>query len=239
MLLKFILFHFIRHSAHCLGNGFVWQLTHHLNQWWQWSVAYGWTTGEKWFTNHSHMCNGIDLLHNSHNAPVPYPTMHYFVTEMCTCVHISVKKCALWDICLIHCRIVSDIEVFVFKTQRFQLAVPLRYIVMLNANTYIFVYTIYTSDKELKHILPVFICRGYNKLWQLWQLVRLVNNGIHNDNQCKPAGLQQPARLISDKTKWDYHWNNCYKIKCVPSTANTEDINEYTELFFIRVKIMG
>ena len=47
----------------------------------------------------------IDLLHNSHNAPVPYPTMHYFVTEMCTGGHISVTKwCivgylynALWD----------------------------------------------------------------------------------------------------------------------------------------------
>ena len=48
----------------------------------------------------------IDLLHNSHNAPVPYPIMHHFVTEMCTCVHISVTKwcivgylCdALWDL---------------------------------------------------------------------------------------------------------------------------------------------
>ena len=42
----------------------------------------------------------------SHNAPVPYPTMSHFVTEMCTCVHISVSKwCivgylsdALWDL---------------------------------------------------------------------------------------------------------------------------------------------
>ena len=31
-----------------------------------------------------------DLLHISHIAPIPYPTMHHFVTEMCTCVHISV-----------------------------------------------------------------------------------------------------------------------------------------------------
>ena len=30
--------------------------------------------------------------HKSHNATVPYPTMHHFVTEMCTCVHISVTK---------------------------------------------------------------------------------------------------------------------------------------------------
>ena len=26
----------------------------------------------------------IDLLHQSHDAPIPYPTMHHFVTEMCT-----------------------------------------------------------------------------------------------------------------------------------------------------------
>ena len=37
-------------------------------------------------------CFIIDLLHKSHNAPVPYPTMHHFVTEICTCVHISVAK---------------------------------------------------------------------------------------------------------------------------------------------------
>ena len=34
----------------------------------------------------------IDLLHKSHNTPVLDPTMHHFVTEMCTCVHISVTK---------------------------------------------------------------------------------------------------------------------------------------------------
>ena len=34
----------------------------------------------------------IDLLHKFHNSPVPYPIMHHFVTEMCTCVYISVAK---------------------------------------------------------------------------------------------------------------------------------------------------
>ena len=33
-----------------------------------------------------------NLSHKSHNASIPYPTMHHFVTEMCTCVHISVTK---------------------------------------------------------------------------------------------------------------------------------------------------
>ena len=31
-------------------------------------------------------------MYKPHNVPVQYPTMHYFVTEMCTCVHISVTK---------------------------------------------------------------------------------------------------------------------------------------------------
>ena len=34
----------------------------------------------------------IDLLHKSHNASVPYPTIYHFVTEMCTSLHISVTK---------------------------------------------------------------------------------------------------------------------------------------------------
>ena len=49
--------------------------------------------------------NAIDWWHKSHNATVLYPTMQHFLTEMCTCVHISVTKwCilghlsdALWD----------------------------------------------------------------------------------------------------------------------------------------------
>ena len=53
---------------------------------------------------------GVDLLHKSHNASVLNPIMHHFLTEMCTCTHISVTKwCiegyiagylgnALWDL---------------------------------------------------------------------------------------------------------------------------------------------
>ena len=45
----------------------------------------------------------IDPNHKSQNASVAYPTMQHFVTEMWTCVHISVQKCLsdalldLWD----------------------------------------------------------------------------------------------------------------------------------------------
>ena len=44
----------------------------------------------------------IDLLHKSHNAPVPYPTMHHFVTEMYT---FLLQNGALCDIQLMHCGI--------------------------------------------------------------------------------------------------------------------------------------
>ena len=48
----------------------------------------------------------IDPSHKSHDASVKYPTMHHFVTEMCTHVHICVTKyCilgygpgAFWDL---------------------------------------------------------------------------------------------------------------------------------------------
>ena len=33
-----------------------------------------------------------DPFHKSHNAPVPYPIMHHFVTEICAHVHISDTK---------------------------------------------------------------------------------------------------------------------------------------------------
>ena len=36
----------------------------------------------------------MDLFHKSHNASVSYPTMHHFVTEMCTyVVHFGI-----WEI---------------------------------------------------------------------------------------------------------------------------------------------
>ena len=48
-----------------------------------------------------------DSSHKWHHASDEYPTMHHFVTEMCTHVHISVTKWsivgygtgALWDLC--------------------------------------------------------------------------------------------------------------------------------------------
>ena len=44
----------------------------------------------------------IDLLRESSSAPVPYPTVHHFITQMCTCVLISGTKIVLWCISLMH-----------------------------------------------------------------------------------------------------------------------------------------
>ena len=41
---------------------------------------------------------GIDLLHKSYNAPVSYPTLRHFVTEMCMCAHFCYK--------MVHCGII-------------------------------------------------------------------------------------------------------------------------------------
>ena len=42
--------------------------------------------------------HNIDLISKSQNAPVPYPTMHHFETEMCTHLHITdTKYGALWN----------------------------------------------------------------------------------------------------------------------------------------------
>ena len=47
----------------------------------------------------------IDLLHKSHNTLVTYPTMRYFVTEMCmcTCAHFCYKMvhCKIWHPCIV------------------------------------------------------------------------------------------------------------------------------------------
>ena len=42
---------------------------------------------------------GIDLVHKSHNAPMPYPTVHHFVTEMGTegCLCLSNTLWDSWD----------------------------------------------------------------------------------------------------------------------------------------------
>ena len=50
-------------------------------------------------------CMGKNTFHKSHNASDKYLTLHHFVTEMCTHVHISVTNGVLWDMGLVRCEI--------------------------------------------------------------------------------------------------------------------------------------
>ena len=47
-------------------------------------------------------CDTIDPFDKSHNASDKYPTIHHFVTEMCT---FLLQSGALWDMGLVHCGI--------------------------------------------------------------------------------------------------------------------------------------
>ena len=47
----------------------------------------------------------LDRIYKSHNTPVPCPIIHHFVTEMCTCVHISVIKWCIVGHFPMHCGI--------------------------------------------------------------------------------------------------------------------------------------
>ena len=47
----------------------------------------------------------IDLVNKHHNAPITYPIMHHFVSEMCIYIYIYSQNGTLWDICLMYCGI--------------------------------------------------------------------------------------------------------------------------------------
>ena len=73
-----------------------------MGQWVKKNQYHAW-----WWTSYARSSSDtIDPSHKSHHASDKYPTMHHFVSEMCTCVHISVTKwCivgygtgALWDL---------------------------------------------------------------------------------------------------------------------------------------------
>ena len=52
------------------------------------------------------LISSTDLLHKSHNAPVPYPTMHCFVTEICTSVHLHAIYAIFSCVCVVWCCVV-------------------------------------------------------------------------------------------------------------------------------------
>ena len=52
------------------------------------------------------LANCIEWSRKSHNAPGRYPTIHHFVAEMDTRVHIYLlQNAVLWDMGLVHCGI--------------------------------------------------------------------------------------------------------------------------------------
>ena len=63
-----------------------------------WMHILGWCVHGNGFAN----LTQIDTSQNSHNASDKYPTMHHFVTEMCT---FLLQNDALWDVGLMHCGI--------------------------------------------------------------------------------------------------------------------------------------
>ena len=80
-----------------------------MNHWWSSLVTYMHhsVSMSKITIRYGHKT--IDLSPKSHNARGKYPTIHFLVTEMCTCLHISVKSCVKmhYDIC--DCCIVESV----------------------------------------------------------------------------------------------------------------------------------
>ena len=60
----------------------------------------------------------IDLFHKSHNAPVPYPTMHHFVTDVHICAHFCYKMvhCGVFDWCIV--RFVTLVYFYITKEEK-------------------------------------------------------------------------------------------------------------------------
>ena len=64
------------------------------------------------------LSESIDLLHKPHNAPVPYPTIHHYITKMCTILFL-LQNHAFWVISLMHCGICEiDQSIHCFTLQQ-------------------------------------------------------------------------------------------------------------------------
>ena len=70
-------------------------------------VLHTWIASKTYTYQLRHWPCGIDSSHKSHNTSHRYPTMHHFVTEMCTYVHISITKCSIVRYRLAHLGIIA------------------------------------------------------------------------------------------------------------------------------------
>ena len=93
-------------QLNALENNFKWNLNQYTQIFLQWKTFENVVWKKTWLLIEISLKfvpkDPIDLLQKSHNAPVPCPTMHHFVTEMCT---FLLQNGALWDICFILCGI--------------------------------------------------------------------------------------------------------------------------------------
>ena len=95
----------------------------------------------------------IDPSHESHNAPLPYPTMHHVVTEMCTCVHISVTK---WCIVgyLMHCWICEVDLLIAHKPRLF--------------------HSLFALPLQQEICLSLGLCKGTESVSDQWKIVEIL-----------------------------------------------------------------
>ena len=127
-------------------------------------VACAWFSISKW--------TSIDPSHKSHNAPDRYPTMHHFVTELCTHVYTSVLKCALWDEGLVYCGIRSTglwKYVFCLLTQKLgcaQYAGGWQYCLGRMSNSgFVFEMKVYQTINYSKYIAPWYFSKLHFYTW--------------------------------------------------------------------------
>ena len=185
----------------------------------------------------------IDLSHKSHNAPILYPTMHHFVTETCTCVHVSVTKwCivgylsnALWDLWewsivgwnwLQYVRCISPFSHIAQTT-------------LLNDSTH------WTFDKKgdfvQMHFQIYFYDREFIHSNEVWERVQRMKKKIHigsgyvpgtitsTDDDRDLRGLSDLTSNIEAQTKWPPFSRRHFQVhflerKCLNSDYNFNEV---------------
>ena len=134
----------------------------------------------------------IDLIHKSHNAPVPYPTMHHFVTEMCACIFL-LQNGALWDIFLLHGEI-CEMGLLDSPDNCWCKHIVIRMMIKtvcwyynLNLLQLYYKHAIFPFSSKLPfplHMVDVFqhtkpLFRQFNSMWNVWNKMALVmGNGV-------------------------------------------------------------
>ena len=120
----------VNHSCIARCRGYWWYVSHHLHirLLWQLDALLQWCAPPP-TTSVSNTLWWIDPSHESHNDK--YPTMHHFVTEMCT---FLLQNCALWDMGLVHYGICVTNQ-FLWFTEAWWHIYALMNLVIIGSNT--------------------------------------------------------------------------------------------------------